>query len=140
MPNNIGVVTAYSASLLDDAIEKRLTSRPFFQRRLHLEQRTERAVHRHDPPGVSVPGDLRRGGQRRPFVEPDVEGCLWMASSVFLRSSTFVQGAETILTRKIPRYEDFEEDDRSVFLNYFVLVRDRVRPRQRYQGRCPAQI
>ncbi len=123
MPNNIGASNQRIGQLIDDAIEKRLHVRPFFQRRLvwnndAKEQFIDTILQGYPFPEIFVAEGKREGRSTR-REKMLVDGQQRLSTII-----DYVQGTGKILYRKLPRYEDLKEDERNAFLDYFVSVRD----------------
>jgi Protein of unknown function DUF262 len=123
MTNNIGSSNRRIGELIDDAVAKRLTVRPFFQRRLvwnndDKEKFIDTILKGYPFPEVFIAEERREGAStRREKLLVDGQQRL----STLL---SYVEGTDELLYKAIPRFADLTEDQRTAFLDYFVSVRD----------------
>jgi Protein of unknown function DUF262 len=123
MTNNIGSSSRRIGDLIDEASAKRLTIRPFFQRRLvwnndDKEKFIDTILKGYPFPEVFVAEGKRAGAStRREKVLVDGQQRLSTLLSYF-------EGTNDLLYKSIPRFADLTEDQRDDFLDYSVCVRD----------------
>src|SRR2546421_12128568 len=120
MSNN-NPTTRRIGELIDQAAGKRLIIRPLFQRRqvwnnTDKEMFIDTILKGYPFPEIFVAEGKREGRSTR-REKMLVDGQQRLSTII-----DYIQGADTILYRKIPRYADLEEDDRTAFLDYFVSV------------------
>lgn len=123
MNNNIGASNKRIGDLIDDATEKRLSIRPFFQRRLvwnndDKEKFIDTVLKGYPFPEVFV-AEGRREGKSTRREKMLVDGQQRLDTLI-----KYYEGSDELLYRTIRPFEDLSPEERDAFLDYFVSVRD----------------
>jgi Protein of unknown function DUF262 len=109
--------------LIDEAINKRLIIRPYFQRRqvwnnADKEKFIDTILQGYPFPEVFIAeGKREPGSTRREMLL--VDGQQRMSTIL-----AYVQGSDELMYKTIRRFKDLDENERSAFFDYYVAVRD----------------